>query len=82
MLTRFYDRIRIFINYLIGFPFEPTLKQDAGLQQLASFITSLSKQNIFLLKGYAGTGKTTIIGTIVKNIWKAKKKCHASCANR
>ena len=57
----------------LGFPFEPTLKQDAGLQQLASFITSPSKQNIFLLKGYAGTGKTTIIGTIVKNIWKAKK---------
>ena len=53
----------------LGFPFEPTLKQDAGLQQLASFITSPSKQNIFLLKGYSGTGKTTIIGTIVKNIW-------------
>lgn len=57
----------------LGFPFEPTLKQDAGLQQLASFITSPSKQNVFLLKGYAGTGKTTIIGTVVKNIWKAKK---------
>ena len=26
-----------------------------------------------LLKGYAGTGKTTIIGTIVTNLWKAKK---------
>ena len=57
----------------LGFPFQPTLKQDAGLQQLAAFIMSTSKQHVFLLKGYAGTGKTTIIGTLVKNIWKAKK---------
>ena len=33
-----------------------------------------SKENVFLLKGYAGTGKTTIIGTLVKNLWKAKKQ--------
>ena len=26
------------------------------------------------MKGYAGTGKTTIIGTLVKNLWKAKKQ--------
>ena len=52
----------------LGFPFEPTLKQDAGLQQLASFITSPSKQNIFLLKGYAGTGKTSLMKTLVDNI--------------
>ena len=57
----------------LGFPFQPTLKQDAGLQLLATFIMSTSKENVFLLKGYAGTGKTTIIGTLVKNIWKAKK---------
>ena len=57
----------------LGFPFQPTIKQDAGLQQLATFIMSPSNQDVFLLKGYAGTGKTTIIGTLVKNIWKAKK---------
>ncbi|MAO11499.1 MAG: ATP-dependent endonuclease [Flavobacteriaceae bacterium] len=28
---------------------------------------------MFLLKGYAGTGKTTIVGTLVKNLWKLKK---------
>ena len=56
-----------------GFPFLPTLKQDIGLQKLSSFILDKSKNNIFLLKGYAGTGKTTIIGSIVKNLWKIKK---------
>jgi exodeoxyribonuclease-5 len=55
------------------FPFEPTLKQNLVLQQLAEFIFSKSPNALYLLKGYAGTGKTTIVGTIVSNLWKAKK---------
>ena len=51
-----------------GFPFSTTFKQDIGLKQLSSFILSKSKEDLFLLKGYAGTGKTTIIATIVKNL--------------
>ena len=54
------------------FPFEPTLKQDVVLQKLSAFILSSKKDDLFLLKGYAGTGKTTLIGTLVKNLWKAK----------
>jgi len=55
------------------FPFQPTLKQDIVLQQLSEFIFSEKKNDLYLLKGYAGTGKTTIIGTVVSNLWKAKK---------
>jgi len=55
------------------FPFQPTLKQDIVLQQLSEFIFSEKKNDLYLLKGYAGTGKTTIIGTVVANLWKAKK---------
>ncbi len=55
------------------FPFAPTLKQDIVLQQLSDFIFSTSPNDLFVLKGYAGTGKTTIIGTIVSNLWHAKK---------
>ncbi len=54
------------------FPFEPTVKQDIVLQKLSHFILEGSKDALFLLKGYAGTGKTTLIGTLVKNLWKAK----------
>ncbi|MCK8520691.1 AAA family ATPase [Aquimarina sp. D1M17] len=54
------------------FPFEPTLKQDVVLQKLSQFVLKGSKDSLFLLKGYAGTGKTTLIGTLVKNLWKAK----------
>lgn len=55
-----------------SFPFAPTLKQNIVLQQLSHFIFDHSKNTLYLLKGYAGTGKTTIIGCIVANLWKAK----------
>ncbi len=54
------------------FPFQPTLKQDIVIQQLSQFIFSKEANSIYLLKGYAGTGKTTIVSTIVNNLWKAK----------
>ena len=56
-----------------SFPFTPTVKQNIGLQQLSNFIFSNVANELFVLKGYAGTGKTTIIGVIVKNLWKAQK---------
>ncbi len=52
----------------------PTTKQDKALQLLSEFVLSKENNLVFLLKGYAGTGKTTIIGTLVKNIWKVKQK--------
>jgi len=55
------------------FPFSPTQKQGELLLHLSQFIFDDSKNRLFLLKGYAGTGKTTIIGTIVTHLWKAKK---------
>lgn len=50
------------------FPHSPTLKQEMALQQLSEYIFSVSKDKLFLLKGYAGTGKTTIIGALVENM--------------
>tara|TARA_R110002020_G_scaffold454448_6_gene670207 strand:+ start:131741 stop:133171 length:1431 start_codon:yes stop_codon:yes gene_type:complete len=54
------------------FPHNLTSKQDILLQQLSAFVLSPDNNTIFLLKGYAGTGKTTVIGTVVKNLWKIK----------
>lgn len=55
------------------FPFAPTSKQDMVLMQLSQFIFDTSPNLVYLLKGYAGTGKTSIVGTIVSNLWHAKK---------
>ena len=64
----FYEALKTDFGHL------PTPKQDLALQLLSKFVLETSVDRIFLLKGYAGTGKTTIIGTLVKNIWKVKKK--------
>lgn len=56
------------------FPHEPTLKQSVALQKLAHFILSKDRDVIFLLKGFAGTGKTTIVGTVVNSLWKTTQK--------
>ncbi len=47
--------------------------QELALDYIISFIENKKNNNIFLLKGYAGTGKTFIISNIVKNLWKVKK---------
>ncbi|PHQ30375.1 ATP-dependent DNA helicase [Leeuwenhoekiella nanhaiensis] len=54
---------------LQDFPFQPTEKQNLLLMQLSNFLFDSKKDNLFVLKGYAGTGKTTLIGTVVKNLW-------------
>ena len=56
------------------FPFQPTYKQDIFFQQIAEFITNTNNNEIFVLKGYAGTGKTTVISTIVNNLAEINKK--------
>ncbi|WP_431157939.1 ATP-dependent DNA helicase [Winogradskyella poriferorum] len=55
------------------FPFVPTTKQDKVLMELSQFLFDKSSNRIYLLKGYAGTGKTSITGTLVSNLWQAKK---------
>ena len=66
-VSRFYSLLKS------DFPFSPTTRQDIALQLLSKFILSGEKQQVFLLKGYAGTGKTTIVGTLVKNLPKARQ---------
>ncbi len=56
------------------FPFIPTIKQDLFFQQIAEFCTNIDNNEIFVLKGYAGTGKTTVISTIVNNLAEINKK--------
>jgi exodeoxyribonuclease-5 len=55
------------------FPFEPTIKQAMVLEQLSNFVFDNQANSLYLLKGFAGTGKTSIIGTLVSNLWEIKK---------
>ena len=50
------------------FPFEPTNGQVELFKKMDNFITNQDDFGplCFLLKGYAGTGKTTVISSIIK----------------
>jgi len=55
------------------FSFKLTAKQDLTLYKLSEFILNEEDNSLFILKGYAGTGKTTILSSIINNLWKIKK---------
>lgn len=63
----------IYLDLLKDFSHEPTVKQDSALHIVSKFLLSHNYEELFLLKGYAGTGKTSIVGTLVKNCWKINK---------
>ncbi|MEO1010219.1 MAG: AAA family ATPase [Bacteroidota bacterium] len=56
------------------FPHRPTLDQELALQKLASFLLAAKNNGVFLLMGYAGTGKTTLISTLVDSLWRISMK--------
>lgn len=47
------------------FLYQPTTKQAHFFKTIAQFVTAVNTQEIFILKGYAGTGKTSVISTLV-----------------
>ena len=48
------------------FPFEPTQEQTQLINYLGEFVFSIEREKVFLLKGYAGTGKTSVLSAFVK----------------
>ena len=66
--TDFYSEL------LKKFQYSPTTKQDKLLRLLSDFTFSDNKNALFLLKGYAGTGKTTTISAFVNSLWKTGRK--------
>ncbi|HIE44968.1 MAG TPA: hypothetical protein EYP87_02055 [Flavobacteriaceae bacterium] len=56
------------------FPFTATRSQEYLLNDLSNFIFDKNKDGLFLLKGYAGTGKTTSISAFVNNLWQVGMK--------
>ena len=54
--------------------FETTNSQKTLIDKLSEFIISNNNKEAFIIKGYAGTGKTTMVKTIVRtlNLFKLK----------
>lgn len=53
---------------LNNFKFKPTSDQKHAITKLSKFISDKNDISLFLLKGYAGTGKTSLMKTLVENI--------------
>lgn len=54
------------ISFIKNFPFSPTSNQVEALNALSRYVSAQNPYHIFILKGYAGTGKTSILGHISK----------------
>lgn len=64
-----------FLNLLLqAFSFEPTESQVVVLQAFTDFIFNADNE-IFILKGFAGTGKTSLISSLVKVFSKTHINC-------
>ena len=51
-----------------NFGFTPTEGQTKVLYHLSAFILTEKERPVYLLRGYAGTGKTTLVSTLVKTL--------------
>ncbi|MDG1428741.1 MAG: AAA family ATPase [Crocinitomicaceae bacterium] len=59
---------------LENFGMEPTEEQSVLFSDLESFARDRKGKQLFLLKGYAGTGKTSVLGAFVKTLGHYKVK--------
>lgn len=57
-----------------NFPFNFTEDQKNALAKIATFLFSGKNDQLFLLTGYAGTGKSSLIGSLVKTMNKFQQK--------
>ncbi len=57
-----------------NFSFEPTQGQKESFKLLSEYCLNLNPNSIFLLKGFAGTGKTSLIKTLVQTLPGFKRK--------
>ena len=62
------DRNTLFNILANNFGFTPTEDQAKVLYHLSAFILTEKERPLYLLRGYAGTGKTTLVSTLVKTL--------------
>ena len=57
-----------------NFPYKPTEEQENAVKSFAEFLFSPSADSVFLMKGYAGTGKTTLTSALVRTLDSLQRK--------
>ena len=64
----------LYKGFLSRLKFEPTPCQEGLLQKISEFVSS-DDDDIFIVNGYAGTGKTTAISSVISTLKEYGTKC-------
>jgi len=56
-------------------PFEPNEEKAGLMDALGAFIVSRAPRKAFILRGYAGTGKTSVMAALVRALKKLNQPC-------
>lgn len=59
-----FEQIKAQVLQIFGF--EPTTDQNQAIDAILQFLLSREDDEVFVLKGYAGTGKTTLVSALIK----------------
>ena len=75
----FFSITKMINNYLErqikeNFPYQPTSEQEIAIKSLSEFLLAPHNEAVFLLRGYAGTGKTSLVGALVRTLDKLQQK--------
>jgi exodeoxyribonuclease V len=66
---------RLFLNYFNShLGLEPSVEQANCMRDLSDFTLQPQERSIYMLTGFAGTGKTTLLGAYVKTLQSLKIK--------
>ena len=57
-----------------NFTHEPTKEQAKAISLLSEFMLSRERDSLFLLKGYAGTGKTSLLAALVRTMMQLRQR--------
>ena len=63
------------MEMLSQLPYNPTEEQMLLIVTMAHFVLYSPEQGVFLLSGYAGTGKTSLTGALVRTLIAQDRAC-------
>lgn len=55
-------------------PFEPTGEQRALIDRLCEFVFDREEHSVFVLRGYAGTGKTSVTAALIRTMKRFRQR--------
>ena len=62
------NRLRMYLGHV------PTAEQERAMQLFADFLTDREERTVFVLRGSAGTGKTTLAAAVVRALMSLNQK--------